>query len=287
MHKLLKQAFTLIELLVVIAIIGILSGLVIVGINGMVQKATIAKNQMFSNSLRNALLRNIISEWKFDGATINGNPASTNDVLDTWSGMNNGSVSYPPTVKTGSDCVSGSCLFFDGDNDFVDFGSDPSLSMRTGDQTLSFWVNFDNAIAPQHETLFICGADATGRAGYWIRRSNQTRLQFDFSDGTSSPITGFLSAEDFLMNNIWYYMVVVFDRDSVAQVYINGVPQAESVNISSQQGDVQNYSSLKIGAFSSSMHRFEGRIDEVRIYNTILPVSKILEQYYAGLKRRR
>jgi len=85
MNKLLKQAFTLIELLVVIAIIGILSGLIVVSMGNMNQKATIAKAQVFSNSLRNSLMANIVSEWKMDegsGATVN----------DTWGGLNNSTL---------------------------------------------------------------------------------------------------------------------------------------------------------------------------------------------------
>jgi prepilin-type N-terminal cleavage/methylation domain-containing protein len=103
MHKLLKQAFTLIELLVVIAIIGILSGLIVVSMSGVTQKATIAKAQVFSNSLRNSLMLNLISEWKLDG-----------NANDSWSGGNNGtwygseegtntSANYRPS----DECVSG------------------------------------------------------------------------------------------------------------------------------------------------------------------------------------
>ena len=57
MNRFIKKAFTLIELLVVIAIIGILSGLIVVTMSGVTQKARIAKAQAFSNSLRNALCR--------------------------------------------------------------------------------------------------------------------------------------------------------------------------------------------------------------------------------------
>jgi prepilin-type N-terminal cleavage/methylation domain-containing protein len=63
MNKLLRQAFTLIELLVVIAIIGILSGLIVVSMSGVTQKANIAKAQVFSNSLRNSLMLIIVGEW--------------------------------------------------------------------------------------------------------------------------------------------------------------------------------------------------------------------------------
>ena len=69
MSKLIKQAFTLIELLVVIAIIGILSGLIVVAMGGVTQKATIAKSQIFSNSLRNSLMLDILAQYTFDDIT--------------------------------------------------------------------------------------------------------------------------------------------------------------------------------------------------------------------------
>lgn len=285
MNKTTQKAFTLLELLVVIAIIGILSSLVIVSTQGAIKKAMLAKSQVFSDSVRNALMGYMVSEWKFDGGNASGNPAVPGDVLDTWSGTNNGNVSsIPPTIKTGSDCVSGSCLSFDGQNNYINFGSDSSLSMRTSDQTVSFWVYFENATVPQFETVLICGAQDIGQDGYWIRRSNKTRLQLSFSNG-SSPITGYLSNEDAFIENTWYYIVVVFDRDSVAQAYINGVKQDVSVDISSQQGDVVNYMPFSVGAFPSPLHRLQGRIDEIRIYNAIIPIFRIQEQYYANLNK--
>lgn len=56
MRKLTKQAFTLIELLVVIAIIGILSGLVIVSMNGSVNSANDARRKSDISALAKAVL---------------------------------------------------------------------------------------------------------------------------------------------------------------------------------------------------------------------------------------
>jgi prepilin-type N-terminal cleavage/methylation domain-containing protein len=280
-------AFTLIELLVVIAIIGILSGLIVVSMGGVTEKATIAKAQVFSNSLKNSLLLNLVSEWKFDGLTADGSAATVNDVLNTWSSLNNGAVSYPPTVKTGTNCVNGSCLQFDGVDDYVFFGSDSSLSMGTGDATVSLWVKFDNALAPQTETLAYCGCSSaeTGRDGYWIYRVNGTsRLLVYFSDGTVGRISAFLSATGSLIANTWYNIVMVFDRDGGVQAYINGAKQTGySLDISAQQGDVQNYTSYMIGATSSASNRLTGKMDEVRLYSAAMPTSQIKEQYYTGL----
>jgi prepilin-type N-terminal cleavage/methylation domain-containing protein len=290
MNKLFKQAFTLIELLVVIAIIGILSGLIVITMNGTTQKATLAKAQVFSNSLRNSLLMNLVSEWKFDGITSDGSPAVADDILDTWSKINNGTVgAAPPTVKTGTNCVNGSCLQFNGSNNYVDFGSDSSLSMGTGDATVSLWVKFDNATAPHAEVLVECGAlvGASGYPGYRFFRYNGTsQLYGAFADGTTARLNDYLSASGTLVAGTWYNVVVAFTRASVAQAYINGVKQeGYSLAISGQSGNIANYESFKIGSDSSSSTRLAGKMDEVRIYNAAMTTSQIKEQYYVGLNQ--
>jgi len=292
MNRIIKQAFTLIELLVVIAIIGILSGLIVVVMSGMTEKANIAKAQVFSNSLKNSLMLNLVSEWRFDGNTTDGSVAVPNDVLDTWKNTNNGTVPYPPTVET-SDCVSDSCLEFSGAAasgayNYVDFGTNSSLSMGTGDTTVSLWVKFDNAVAPSNETLVYCGSGnaATGYPGYWILRNNESSwLWVAFSDGTANPISTYLSLPGSLVNNIWYNVVVVFDRDGAAQAYINGIKQTRTLTISAQQGSITNNTSYKMGATSLSGNRLDGKMDEVRLYNAAMPTSQIKEQYYAGLNQ--
>jgi len=283
MNKLLKQAFTLIELLVVIAIIGILSGLIVVSMSGVTQKATMAKAQVFSNSLRNSLMLNLISEWKLDENT-------GGITVDSWSGGNTGTLvgaTHLPVWKTESDCVSGPCLQFDGTEDYVDFGADSSLSMGTGDATVSLWVEFDNELAPGNETLISCGGDTLDHKGYWLKRySGTSYLHVFFSSGTIR-ISTTLSAPGSLVSNTWYNIVVVFDRDSVVQAYINGSKQVGySGNITSQAADIQNYKSLTIGSWSTATgSRLTGKMDEVRLYNAVMPTSQIKEQYYAGLNK--
>jgi prepilin-type N-terminal cleavage/methylation domain-containing protein len=56
MNKLIKQAFTLIELLVVIAIIGILSGLIVISMNGSINSANDAKRKANIDAIRKALV---------------------------------------------------------------------------------------------------------------------------------------------------------------------------------------------------------------------------------------
>jgi hypothetical protein len=156
--------------------------------------------------------------------------------------------------------------------------------MGVGDATVSFWVKFDSALAPQIETLVACGAGAAGQKGYWcFRNSGSSRLHCYFSDGTIPLISGYLSGAGSLVANAWYNIVIVFDRDSVIQAYVNGIKQTESLAISGQSADIQNGALFKVGAWTSSMHRLLGKMDEVRLYNAAMPTSQIKEQYYTGL----
>ncbi len=279
-----NKSFTLIEILVVIVVIGILSAFVLVGINSITNNANIAKSKAFSESLRNSLLTSLVSEWKLDG-----------NANDSW-GVSNGTWSGPTGANTtvnyrpSSECISGQCLDFDGTDDVVNFGNNASLSMGNNDHTVSIWIKFDNALAPQTETLFACGAGCGALpncGGYWIRRlSGQNRLYAGFTDSQASQSEGYLSGIGTLINDIWYNIVVRFDRDGLVQSYINGQLQTGySFNISSRQLFVSNFKSLTIGAWSASDSRLDGKIDEPKLYHSIVSSQLINQEYYSGINK--
>jgi hypothetical protein len=180
----------------------------------------------------------------------------------------------------------GNVLSFDGVNDHVVYGNDSSLWMRVGSQTVSFWVKFDNALAPQYESLLVCGAANSGTEdGYWIRRELGTnRLYVTFGDGlVSVRLEGYLSGTGSLTNNVWYNIVTVFDRASNIYAYINGTRQSYSLDISGRRGDIQNYYGLQTGTYSGAGHPFDGSFNNLKIYNTVLSSSQIKQNYIAGL----
>ena len=245
-------AFTLIELLVVIAIIGILSGLIVVTMSGMTNSANIAKAQVFSNSLRNSLMLNLVAEYKFDGPTNIDSTAVSADVTDTWGGYN-GAVSGVPTVKGGKDCVFNKCLSFAANGDYIQV---PSLSIPVnGPATVAGWFYFkDSAMARgsliylYHNFLYIAAAGGSDYFGW-------------------KPSL-----------NTWYYLALTYAGDAhTAKLYVNTSP----VNCTIQSGSqVPAFTNIISGG---GANYFNGLIDEVRIYNNIVPASQIKEQYYAGL----
>jgi len=64
-----EKSFTLIELLVVIVIIGILAGVIMISTSSSIDKANIAKSKVFSENIKDNLILNLTSEFKFDDSS--------------------------------------------------------------------------------------------------------------------------------------------------------------------------------------------------------------------------
>jgi len=219
---------------------------------------------------------NLVAYYPLAAGTANGTAIS-----DMSPNSNNG-TNYGASSTTGADGNIGTAMSFDGVDDYIDCGKDYSLSMGTNDHTVSIWAKFDNALAIENETLMITGAGSSTDAGYWIMRySGLNRIRLFFTDGSAERISAYLTPSDSLVENTWYNIVVVFDRDSVAKCYVNGVILAGStyLDISAQNGDVSNYRNLRIGAVSSSSGKMNGSIDDVRIYNRALTQEEITLLY--------
>lgn len=269
-----RLAFTLIELLVVIAIIGILSGLIIVTMSGITQKANVAKSQIFSNSLRNALMLNMVGEWKFDGPTDDEFPATNNDVLETWSNANNGSIPASPaipTVKTGLNCISGHCLSFDGG----DYISHPTISFPDlVPYTYLVWVKWTAAVPSSYVIPF----GEANNSNVYFTASDSKRFCYRAWNQNATIINNSNTASLFDKN--WHNVAWTVDSLRNATFYIDGVKNGDSTVIATTSRI--DYSRFGIG-FSGGAYPWVGLIDEIRIYNAAIPTSQIKEQYYTSL----
>lgn len=274
----LKDAFTLIELLVVIAIIGILSGLIIVGMSSSVQSATIAKAQVFSTSLRDSLLMNLVSDWKLDDV-------SGTNVADFWSGGNPGTLynftdttaGYGDANSSGwmsaSNCISGTCLKFDGATNYVSFGNRSNLHFSSN-FTIEAWVKIPAAQANQD--CMILGDYNGGYRGYKFSIDNNRQVYM--SVGRLSDTTTSATWTNPIDLNKWYHVVGFYDGK--INIFVNGLRAATGPSYAPIEAEVSN---IIMGKAQWWAKYFQGSIDNVRVYNTAMPASQIKEQYYAGL----
>ncbi|MFA5432232.1 MAG: LamG-like jellyroll fold domain-containing protein [Candidatus Paceibacterota bacterium] len=263
MNKLLKQAFTLIELLVVIAIIGILSGLIVVSMSGVTKKANIAKVKVFSNSLRNALMINLVSEYKLDGNTN-----------DSWgpngASFNGGTATYKPEAE----CISGQCLNFDGSNDFLSVPANVNTSLQNNINTVSMWV-YIRSLGPNYyaELYSVTGGNRTGIK--WIN----DRIGID----NNGIFYDYWVPVSFTFDS-WNYVVVEINRIvNKGKVYANGVYKGQTGAWPSYSPTANN-PYIGSNSLTGNVGDFlNGIIDDVRIYNEAVPQALIKEQYYTGL----
>jgi prepilin-type N-terminal cleavage/methylation domain-containing protein len=257
MNKLIQKAFTLIELLVVIAIIGILSGLIVVSMSGVTEKANIAKAQVFSNSLRNALMLNLVAEYKLDGNTY-----------DSW-GNKNGTIIGTPTIST--NCIQGSCYSFNGSTDYIYINDNDAFTFSS-EFTISAWAK--TIIINRNERV-VYVYDATSTDGFNFLKNNSKWGFALYQGGSENSI--------YANNNLtaeWTNIVGTRNQSGLMKLYINGVLQIATGTIA---GEINSSETIKIGSDNSSGARFNGLIDEVRFYKAVVPTSQIKEQYYLGL----
>jgi len=273
MNKLLIRAFTLIELLVVIAVIGILSGLIVVSMSGVTNKATIAKAQIFSNSLKNSLMTNLVSEWKLDG-----------NANDSWNGGNVGTLkehgyagvcdsTHCPLVKSSEECIYETCFYFDGANDYIEF-SDIVAFENIDKITISAWVFSDPS--SNYRTVISKGYSTNGS---WELRMGRDSEGPNLTFGVVTNLGRVASTISGFKNSIWHYVVGSYDG-AKTYIYYDGV----LVDSDNETGNIVNtLDTVKIGQSGINSEFWNGKIDDVRMYDAAISFSQIKEQYYSGL----
>ncbi len=185
------------------------------------------------------------------------------------SGFDNDGTIYGATWTTGK---VGYGLDFDGVDDYVDCGNDASLDI-TDAITIEAWVNSDT-FTPDLDYQTI----AVKKNAYYFQVNSSGRLVYGATAYVSSewPIPSL---------NEWTHVAVTVTGTTV-KFYING----DLDSTKSQASPQTSNNHLGIGANLDSNgnpvlnyeRRFDGTIDEVRIYERALTPDEVYERYLEG-----
>jgi hypothetical protein len=89
-----------------------------------------------------------------------------------------------------------------------------------------------------------------------------------------------LPATAALKKNEWAFVVAVFDRENrKLAIFVDGRLSAERERSDGAIGSVQGYP-LELGQYcASKTQQFQGRLDEVRLYNRALSAKEIQDEF--------
>tara|TARA_R100000935_G_scaffold4506_1_gene10748 strand:+ start:472 stop:3225 length:2754 start_codon:yes stop_codon:yes gene_type:complete len=164
---------------------------------------------------------------------------------------------------------------FDGINDFLSVDVQSNFTYGTGDFTISSWV-FPERINDSYEMIWSQGGSTNAGTSYMSLNNNTLA----FYDGDSTQI---LSPAGSIKANEWQ-QVAIRRSSGTTQLFINGIASGSSST--SQSGNFIQPSIVNIGRWSFAgppRHYFDGKMDELFIYNTALTGSQILDIYNGRL----
>jgi len=268
-----NKAFTLIELLVIMAIIGLLTSIILVSLKSIRAKAKIAAGMQFSGSIYHVLGDNMLGEWKFE------------DNLEDTSGNNNHGEYYPSSsAPSFAESFMGSAeksLSLDGSGYVIVPYSDSmeAISLWDNDVTISLWIK--PAVLPSSFYSFIF----INQGQSFLSLLNNGALDWQIRTSSSELKSGMTENKRIAPGN-WYHIALTTGDSGKLKIFINGAEQKLSYNywLSTYLGSSEP---IYIGGYPSffSEGKFNGLIDEVRIYKGKFNIGQVQQIYAEGLKK--
>ena len=206
--------------------------------------------------VRGPIENGLVAWWSMDEGT-------GTTIADQSINSNTGTFGTSPADPTWTNGKFGKALSFDGDDDYVNCGSESSLDL-TSEFTLETWVKTPDATKANYVVL------ATKGVWRYMIGYNVNDNFIAYVNNSDSLSSTWGSAKD----NEWQHLLWTHSA-SEDKIYIDGVLN--------KMGDLPDpvsdpSSILTIGGHTTS-YSFDGDIDEVRIYNRALSSREISEHY--------
>jgi uncharacterized protein (TIGR02145 family) len=213
-----------------------------------------------------------VGEWKMDEHT--GTSANDTSGNNNNGNLGGGTPGYRPAWQSSSACHSGSCLKFDGTDDYVDMGDVSGLHVN-GKLTIEAWIKTTNTSKGEECIILQIGATADRNYQFYVEGGYLKFLHgnHSISEGISSLVN--------IADGTWKHVVFVADYPNY-YFYINGVQvRTGSMSFDVSYTIVDEY---RIGGISSTYQDtiFDGFIDDVKIFNYARTPAQIAWDYNRG-----
>lgn len=210
---------------------------------------------------------NLVGYWTLDDG-------SGTTALDSSGNANTLTMTGSPSWVTGN--IGSSALDFSGSGQYLSV-ADPSSGVLDfvdgSDFTITGWFNRDTAAADH--TIVAKKNDHTTSAGYvvWIDNNGSTDyLSAEISDGTDTySAVGTTN----LSTTGWHHFSVVWDDSNGLYIYLDGKLDGSTTSSTTSINSLANALAFRIGAESDAGVPFDGKIDDIKVYNRALSVDEV------------
>lgn len=245
---------------------------------------TFASSKTLTNGTTLGPANGLVGLWSFDGGDINWTSASAGVAYDGSGNNNTGTLTS--MTRAGNPVLGklGQALSFNGTSNYVSLGTSATLSPTA--KTITAWIN-PAAFSPTEGTIVHSGAtwsfyDCSAATTYCPAISSTLGYLHDGSGGTGV----WRSPANAITLNQWQHVAVTFDCSSDANnpvLYVDGV----SVTVTELTAPSSMFcgdTATKLIGFETAFNTkyFNGKIDDVRIYNRILTTAEITQLYRLG-----
>lgn len=199
----------------------------------------------------------------------------------------NGTYNGPTLGQTGPLADGSKAALFDGTNDYIDMGDVDTLEFTNGNFSVEAWVKFTSTTTQQ----VIIGKSAwtaTTRGWTLLQASaGSGAIRFYAVNAASAVIADVTTTSQF-NDNQWHHVVVTIPSgvaSSGIKIYVDGSNQ--SVSAAGAGGTIDNPAvPFRIGGPSDGTdpnYNWDGYIDEVAVYNSVLSATRVSAHYAARL----
>ena len=216
----------------------------------------------------------LVGYWSFEEGA--GNQAG-----DMSGRGNNGTVSGSPTWVDGK---RGKALSLNGNNQYVNVGSSSPLQI-TGDLSISAWINM-NSVNPggEDDEIFSRSNDPLVLAAWQLKGTQDcTNEKLGFLISGNGSNYGQRCGSTILATSTWYHVAGVYNSAALTiDVYVNGFLDNGTL-LGTVPASIYNTSlPATIGIRANLVDDFDGRIDEVRVYNRALSATEVASLYQSS-----
>lgn len=221
------------------------------------------------------ILANPLAAWNFEESSWTG---SANEVVDSTGNGYNGTANNGAVTDNVTPAIPGSpgtCRYgsFDGSNDYIGVSNFPNQS---GSFTIAAWIRADRIDKDQR----IFADDQNNNGGYAFSLGDNANGQLRFFSRAVSPVS--LDTPTVITANTWYHVAAVHNATAkTRQIFVNGVAVTAAQTYTGNWGTDNGAASIggennsANNGEASSNWRFDGLIDEVRVYGSALNAASL------------